>query len=247
MLRSSRALANKYGAPILIHLSETKRENDDARSKRGASPTQLLDKLGFFTGGRTLGAHGVWLDDADLATLAARGVGLAHCPSSNTKLASGVARVVDILSRGIAMGLGTDGFAGSNNDALLMEEIDLACKMQKVTRLDPTALPAKQAVEMATITGARALGLDREIGSLEAGKRADMITLSLADSRATPMYNVYSHIAYALKGSDVRDVMVNGKPLVRDRRVLTLNAAAILSKAQEYRTRIQASLGATAR
>lgn len=242
VLRQTRALANKTGAPVLIHLSETRRENDDEMKKRGKSPTQILDGLGFFEGGRTLGAHGVWLDDVDIATLAKRKVGLAHCPSSNMKLASGAARVVDILAAGIDMGLGTDGFAGSNNDAMLMEEMDLAAKLQKVTRLDATALNAKQIVEMATITGARALGLDREIGSLEPGKRADMIIISLDEPRATPMYNVYSQLVYALKGSDVRDVMVNGRQIVKDRRVLTLNQAAIVAKAKEYKQRVLASL-----
>jgi 5-methylthioadenosine/S-adenosylhomocysteine deaminase len=242
ILKASRDLANQYKVPILIHLSETKRENDDELKKRQASPTQILDKLGFFNGGRTLGAHGVWLDDADLGTLKARGVGLAHCPSSNMKLASGTARVVDILAAGIPMGLGTDGFAGSNNDATLMEEMDLAAKQQKVTRLDPTALTALQAVEMATITGAKALGMDAQIGSLETGKRADMITISLDEPRATPMYNVYSQIVYALKGSDVRDVMVNGRQIVKDRRVLTLNPAQVIARAKDYQKRILASL-----
>lgn len=242
ILKASRDLANQYKVPILIHLSETKRENDDEMRKRGASPTQILDKLGFFSGGHTLGAHGVWLDDADLKTLKSHNVGLAHCPSSNMKLASGTARVVDILAVGINMGLGTDGFAGSNNDATLMEEMDLAAKQQKVTRLDPTALNAQQAVEMATITGAKALGLDKEIGSLETGKRADMITISLDEPRATPMYNVYSQLVYALKGSDVRDVMVNGRMIVKDRRVLSLNPSVIIAKAKEYQKRISASL-----
>ncbi len=242
ILKASRDLANQYKVPILIHLSETKRENDDEMKKRGASPTQILDKLGFFSGGHTLGAHGVWLDDADLKTLKSHNVGLAHCPSSNMKLASGTARVVDILAAGINMGLGTDGFAGSNNDATLMEEMDLAAKQQKVTRLDPTALNAQQAVEMATITGAKALGLDKEIGSLETGKRADMITISLDEPRATPMYNVYSQLVYALKGSDVRDVMVNGRMIVKDRRVLSLNPSVVIAKAKEYQKRISASL-----
>jgi 5-methylthioadenosine/S-adenosylhomocysteine deaminase len=242
ILKASRELANQYKVPILIHLSETKRENDDEMKKRGASPTQILDKLGFFSGGHTLGAHGVWLDDADLKTLKSHNVGLAHCPSSNMKLASGTARVVDILAAGINMGLGTDGFAGSNNDATLMEEMDLAAKQQKVTRLDPTALNAQQAVEMATITGAKALGLDKEIGSLETGKRADMITISLDEPRATPLYNVYSQLVYALKGSDVRDVMVNGRMIVKDRRVLSLNPSVIIAKAKEYQKRISASL-----
>ena len=144
------------------------------------------------------------LNDADLAILKRRDTGLAHCPSSNMKLASGVAPVVKILGLGIAMGLGTDGVAGSNNDHNMMEEMDLAAKLQKVSTGDPRALPARQAFEMATITGARALHMEKMIGSLENGKRADMITISLAAANAVPLYNVYSQLVYALKGGRCR-------------------------------------------
>jgi 5-methylthioadenosine/S-adenosylhomocysteine deaminase len=242
VLRASRALANKYGVPMLIHLSETRRENEEALAKRSMTPTAVLESIGALNG-RTLGAHGVWLEDSDLRILSSRNTGLAHCPSSNTKLASGVARVPAILSAGIAMGLGTDGFAGSNNDANLFEEMDLAAKLQKVTTLDPRTLPATTVLEMATITGARALGLDKDIGSLEAGKRADMILVSLESSRAVPMYNLASQLVYALKGDDVSDVMVNGRQIVKARQVLTLDRDQIFAKAREYRDRIARSVG----
>jgi 5-methylthioadenosine/S-adenosylhomocysteine deaminase len=242
-LKASRALANKYGVPLLIHLSETKRENEEIRAKRGASPTCVLDSLGVLEG-RTLAAHGVWLDDDDLRILMARKTGLAHCPSSNMKLASGVAPVVKILSLGIAMGLGPDGPAGSNNDFSMFEEMDLAAKLQKVTTGDPQALPAPRVFEMATITGARALGMEREIGSLEAGKRADLILISLDGPNAVPLYSVYSQLVYALKSTDVTDVFVNGRPIVRDGKSTTLDRRAIHQKALEYRRRVQLSLGA---
>jgi 5-methylthioadenosine/S-adenosylhomocysteine deaminase len=242
VIRQARALASKYGVPMLIHLSETKREYDEALAKRKMTPVQVLESIGALNG-RTLGAHGVWLADGDLAILKRRGTGLAHCPSSNSKLASGVARVPAILDAGIAMGLGTDGFAGSNNDANLFEEMDLAAKVQKVTTLDPQALPAVRALEMATVTGARALGMDKEIGSLEPGKRADLITVRIDAPHAIPMYHVMPQLVYALKGTDVNDVMVNGALIVRDRRHLRLNAAEILAKAQEYRLRIARSVG----
>ncbi|HUQ94268.1 MAG TPA: amidohydrolase [Bryobacteraceae bacterium] len=242
VLKASRALANKYNVPMLIHLSETRRENEEAMQKRQMSPTRVLDSLGALSG-RTLGAHGVWLDDDDLRILKQRGVGLAHCPSSNSKLASGVARVPRILDLGIAMGLGTDGFAGSNNDANLFEEMDLAAKLQKVTNLNPELLPALRVLEMATILGARALGLDKDIGSLEPGKKADMITLRLDAPHAAPLYQVIPQMVYALKGADVNDVVVNGRLIVRDRKVLTLNGAQILAKAEEYRAKVIASLG----
>ena len=240
-LRGSRRLANQYGVPLVIHLSETKRENEEISAKRGMSPARTLDTIGVFDG-RTVAAHGVWLDDADIKILKAHNVGVAHCPSSNMKLASGVAPVLKLLASGIATGLGTDGPAGSNNDFNLMEEINLASNLQKVTSGDPTALPALAAIEMATSLGARVAGLEKEIGSLEPGKRADLITVRLDRPHALPMYNVYSQIAYALKGSDVQDVTVNGKPVVRDGHSLTLNEGLILSKAKEYKEKVSASL-----
>jgi 5-methylthioadenosine/S-adenosylhomocysteine deaminase len=240
-LKASRALADRYKKPLVIHLSETKHENDESLEKRKMTPTAALEGLGVLKGW-TLAAHGVWLTTDDLKIIKARGTGLAHCPSSNMKLASGVAPVVKILDLGIAMGLGTDGVAGSNNDHDMMEEMDLAAKLQKVTTGDPRALPAEQAFAMATITGARALHLQAMIGSLEKGKRADMITVRLDAPHAVPMYNVYSQLVFALKGSDVGDVMVNGRPIVRDRKMLTLDAPAVIKKAIEYQEQIKKSL-----
>ena len=240
-LKASRALANKYNAPLVIHLSETKKENDDALAARHMTPTKILDTLGVLTG-RTVAAHAVWVDEADMAILKSRGVGVAHCPSSNIKLASGVAPVVRMLALDIAVGLGPDGPAGSNNDFDMFEEMDLAAKLQKVTTMNPQALPATAALEMATIRGARALGMEKEIGSLEPGKRADLITVRLDRPNAVPLYDAISQMVYALKAGDVRDVMVNGKPVVRDGRSLTLNEPLILQKAAEYRAKVSLSL-----
>lgn len=240
-LKASRALASKYGVPLLIHLSETKKENTDLLAKRNMTPTALLDSLGVLNG-PTLAAHGVWLDDNDLDILKKHGVGLAHCPTSNTKLASGIARVLEILRRGLNMGLGTDGFAGSNDGADLMQEMSLASKLQKVTAMDPEVLPARQALEMATIVGARALGLDRQIGSLETGKLADVIAISLDSPNAVPIYNPYSLLVYSLKATDVSDVMIDGRQIVKDRRMLTLDARQVMTKAAEYRRRVSDSL-----
>jgi 5-methylthioadenosine/S-adenosylhomocysteine deaminase len=241
-LIAARLLANKYNAPILIHLSETKKENEDMRQKYRKSPTQELESIHFFEGGRTLAAHGVWLDDADIATLKRHNVGVAHCPSSNMKLSSGAAPVTRLRLAGINVGLGPDGPAGSNNDFNMFEEMDLAAKLQKLVTMDPQALPAHDVIDMATIDGAKALGLDRITGSLEPGKRADLISISLDEANALPLYNVESQIVYALKGSDVRDVMINGKWVVRNRSVLTLNVAAIKQKAAEYQKQVAASL-----
>jgi 5-methylthioadenosine/S-adenosylhomocysteine deaminase len=241
-LRAARALANRYGVPLLIHLSETAEELDTAVQEHGATPVVLLDRLGVFAG-HTVAAHAVWMDDGDVELLRDRGVGIAHCPSSNMKLASGVAPVKKLLSLGLAVGLGTDGPAGSNNDFDMFEEMDLAAKLQKVATLDPLAVPALQSLELATILGARVLGMEKEIGSLEPAKRADMITVRLDAPRAVPLYNVYSQLVYALKGSDVDCVMVNGRLIVRSRRMLTLNQAQVIERGHKYGSSIQASLG----
>jgi 5-methylthioadenosine/S-adenosylhomocysteine deaminase len=240
-LRQARALANRYSAPLLIHLSETKRENEESLAKRGKTPTAALDSLGVFNG-RTLAAHAVWTNDADLRILAERHTGIAHCPSSNMKLASGAAPVTKMLALGLAVGLGTDGPAGSNNDLNMFEEMDLASKLQKLIAADPEALPARQVIEMATIGGARALGLEKEIGSLEGGKRADLITVRLDRPHAVPLYDVFSQMVYALKGSDVRDVMVNGRVVVRDAQPLTLDPKSVLAKAEELGRKVRESL-----
>jgi 5-methylthioadenosine/S-adenosylhomocysteine deaminase len=211
------------------------------QAKYGATPTAVLDKWGILTG-RTLAAHGVWVNSADIDTLAKRNVGVAHCPSSNMKLASGIAPLVEYLKAGVAVGLGTDGPAGSNNDLNLFEEMDLAAKLQKVHTGDPTAISAKQAFEMATINGARALGLSKEIGSIEPGKRADLAFVRFTVAHAQPLFDVYSALVYALKASDVRHVMVNGRLVVRDRRVLTIDENFVLKRAAMWKEKISASL-----
>jgi 5-methylthioadenosine/S-adenosylhomocysteine deaminase len=239
-LVAARALANRFHAPLLIHLSETKKENDDSLAQRHMTPTRVLDTLGVLTG-RTVAAHCVWVNEADMAILKAHGVGIAHCPSSNMKLASGIAPVARMLALGLHVGLGPDGPA-SNNDLNMFEEMDLAAKLQKVATLNPEVLPATTALDMATIGGARVLGMEKEIGSLETGKRADLIVVRLDRPNAVPLYNPISQMVYTLKAEDVSDVMVNGKPVVRDARILTLNEAQILQKAAEYRAKISASL-----
>ncbi len=242
ILKLCRALANRFEKPLVIHLDETRTEHDEALAKRKKTPTGALDALGVLSGW-TVAAHAVWVTDADIAILRMRGTGLAHNPSSNMKLASGVAPVGKILRAGIAMGLGTDGVAGSNNDHDMLQEIDLAAKLQKVSTGDPQALPAEQAFAMATIIGARALRLDNMIGSLEKNKRADMIFVSLAEPHGAPLYSVYSELVYALQGPDVTDVMVDGRAIVRDRKMLTIDVKMVLAKASEYQERVKRSLG----
>lgn len=242
-LRSAAELARRYAAPILIHVSETQREVEQIRSKQNASPPEYLERIGVL-GPDVLAAHCVWVSASDMALLASRQVGCVHNPASNMMLASGVAPVVDLLAAGVRVGLGTDGPAGSNNDLDLMEEMDLAAKLQKVTRKDPRALSAQQALELATIGGARALHLEAQIGSLERGKKADLIVLSLGAPHAVPVYDVYAQIVYALKASDVQTVIIGGRLVMENRRVLNLREEEILSKAREYGVKVKQSLTA---
>jgi 5-methylthioadenosine/S-adenosylhomocysteine deaminase len=179
------------------------------------------------------------VDSADIAALGRFDVGSVHSPSSNMTLAAGVMPVVEMLAAGNRVGLATDG-AASKNSQDLFDEMDLAAKLQKVTRMDPRALPAKQVLEMATISGARALHLENQIGSLEEGKKADLILVDVNGPHATPMYNVYSQLVYALKGSDVKTVVIDGKLVMEDRRMLTLNEKEILDKAHGYQKRVAA-------
>lgn len=244
-LHDAAALARKYKAPILIHVAEMKKELDDSRAQNGTTPVQYLDRIGLL-GGDVVAAHCIFVDETDRALLAQRGVGCVHNPSSNMMLASGVAPVPEMRRAGVAVGLGTDGPAGSNNDLDLMEEMDLAAKLAKITKMDPLALNARAVVEMATTDGARALHLDSEIGSLEPGKKADLVLIGLDEPNAVPMYDIYSQLAYSLKGSDVQTVIIGGRIVMRDRKLLTVNEAAAIAKAREYRQKIAASLNATA-
>jgi len=189
-----------------------------------------------------LAAHCIFVDDTDRKILAQRHAGCVHNPSSNMMLASGVAPVIEERAAGIAVGLGTDGPAGSNNDLNLMEEMDLAAKLQKITKMDPRALSAKAVVDMATIEGARALHMDKEIGSLEAGKKADIVLLGLDAPNAVPMFDVYAQLAYALKGSDVETVIIGGRVVMRDKKLLTVDEPAAIAKAKEFKYRVEASL-----
>jgi 5-methylthioadenosine/S-adenosylhomocysteine deaminase len=239
-LQDAAALARRNHAPILIHIAEAPFELQLSREKYGITPVGYLAREGIL-GPDVVGAHCIWVDQADIATLVQFGVGCTHNPSSNMKTAAGVMPVVNMLAAGEAIGLATDG-AASNNNQDMFEEMDLAAKLQKVTRMDSRALPAEQVVEMATIGGARTIHLEKQIGSLEAGKKADLILVDRTAPHATPMYNVYSQLVYALKATDVRTVVIGGKVVMEDRRMLTLDEAAILVKANEYKKQIEKSL-----
>ena len=240
-LRDAAALARKHNAPILIHVAEMRKEFVDSLEKNGTTPVQYLERIEVL-GPDVLAAHCIWTDNTDMKILAERQVGCVHNPSSNMMLASGVAPVVDQRSTGMRVGLGTDGSAGSNNDLNMMEEMDLAAKLQKTYRVDPRALGAKGALEMATIEGARALHMEKEIGSLEPGKKADFVILSLDAANAVPMYDVYSQIVYALKASDIETVVVAGKTLLKEGTLLTVDEHQAIARAREYRKKVEASL-----
>jgi 5-methylthioadenosine/S-adenosylhomocysteine deaminase len=240
-LQAARALANKYGVPLLIHLAETKDEIKIVNSEHGKSPTAYLESLGVWNG-RSIAAHAVWLDNADMEILGKRGVGLAHNPESNMKLASGVAAVPTWISRGLRAGLGTDG-AASNNDLDMFEAMRAAALLHKVSSGDPQALPARQALELATRRGAEAIGLGDRIGSLETGKQADIITVTLDGARQTPMFDPISHLVYVARGDDVRTTIVAGRVLMRDGRVRTLSRGAVLRDAREMADRVRQAVG----
>src|SRR5579859_4962986 len=241
-LQDAAALARKYQAPLLIHVAEMKKEWSDSEKANGMSPVAYLDNIGLL-GPNVVAAHCIFVDEADRKLLAEKGVGCVHNPSSNMMIASGVAPVPEERAAGIGVGLGTDGPAGSNNDLDLMEEIDLAAKLAKISKMDPLALGAKDVVAMATIDGARAIHMGKEIGSLEAGKKADLVLISLDEPNAVPMYDVYAQIAYSLKGSDVQTVVIGGRVVMRDRKLLTVDEPAALEKAREYGKSVKASLG----
>ena len=222
-------MARDEGTLYVIHLSENAEEVRTCRQRYGRSPVEHLEALGLL-GPQVVAGHCVVLTPAEIALLAERGVKVAHCPESNLKLASGIAPVVDMLAAGIAVGLGTDGRA-SNNDVDLFGEMNTAAKIHKVDRMDPTVMSAATTLDAATMGGARVLGAERLIGSLEPGKKADCIVLDLDQPHLTPIYHPVSHLVYAARGSDVIHSVIGGRVVMRDRKLLTLDEAAILARA----------------
>ncbi len=239
-LKQAHAFSERHGVPLVIHVAEDYAEVKTIQERYNSSSVSYLDRIGLLDS-RVIAAHMVWPTDDDIKTLASRSVGVAHCPQSNMKIAAGASPVPKMLAAGVAVGLGTDG-AASNNDLSMWEEMDTAAKLHKLITKDPTTLDARTAIEMATIRGAKAIDKDREIGSLEPGKLADLLIVSMSGAHQTPLYNVYSHLAYTTKASDVETVMIHGRVVMDNRRVLTINEAAVRAKAVEYRDRIRKSL-----
>ncbi|OYV96334.1 MAG: hypothetical protein B7Z68_05795 [Acidobacteria bacterium 21-70-11] len=238
-LREAHALAAKHDVPMLMHLAEARSEADLIREKYGKGPVEYAAGLGILDD-RVVAAHMIWPTPAEIALLAERKVGVAHCPQSNMKGAAGVAPVPALLAAGVAVGLGTDG-AASNNDLSLWEEIDTAAKLAKVTSGDPTVLAARTALAMATRLGAEAVGMQQAIGSLEVGKRADLILVRTDSLHQIPSYDPYSLLVYATKASDVDTVVIDGEVVMAAGRVLTVNEAAVRERVAAYRERIIAA------
>ncbi|MCE5195521.1 MAG: amidohydrolase [Nitrospiraceae bacterium] len=235
-LKKAKQAADKYNVPIHIHVSEAKWEAEEITAKYGMRPVQFLDELGFLNE-RIIAAHCVWLDENEIETLAKHKVGVSHCIESNLKLSSGIAPVPQMLKAGIKVSLGTDG-AASNNDLDILSEMSTAAKVHKAIFNDPTALDAKTVLLMATKWGAEVLGLGRITGSLEKGKAADVVMLNLDKPHLTPLYDIYSHLVYSAKSSDVETVFVNGKLVVENRKLCTADEEEILVKTREWKNKM---------
>ncbi len=227
-LKKAKDAADAKGVLFQIHAAETKDEYVSIQTKHHTTPVKYLDKIGIIDQ-NTLLVHAVWLDDDDIEIIAERRASVSHNPESNMKLASGIAPVPALLKAGVTVSLGTDGCA-SNNNLDLFSEMDTAAKLHKVSAMDPTVMDAVTVLKMATIEGAKALGLQDIIGSLEIGKKADIIIIDTHKPHLVPVYNPVSHIVYAAQGSDVRDVIVDGKVLLKNRKPLTVNMEDILGK-----------------
>jgi 5-methylthioadenosine/S-adenosylhomocysteine deaminase len=239
-MKAVHALAAELDLPMLTHMAEDRSEVDRVRASTGKSSIEVFDELGVLDD-RVLGAHVVVASQAEIALLAERGVGVVHCPQSNMKVGAGTAPVPAMIAAGVAVGIGTDG-AGSNNDLDLWEEVDTAAKLHKLASGDPKVLDARQALGMATREGARAIDLEDEIGSLEPGTRADLVVVSadgFHQQPQRPLPNPYSLLVYATKSSDVETVIVEGRVVVRDGVVLTLDAAAVLEQARALRAKLE--------
>lgn len=236
VIRKGKELADKYQLPFNIHIAETRGEFDLIQKEYGMTPVRFLDEAGVL-GSNVIAAHSVHLTPEDIEIYAQRGVGVAHNPQCNMKLASGVAPVPEFLKAGVKVGIGTDGVA-SNNDLDLFDEVRSAAFIHKLNSNNPTVLDAQTALELATIGGARVLGMEHLIGSLETGKRADIIILDLDQPHAHPFYNIYSMIVYSIRGSDVETVLVDGKLMVHNRKLVTLDLDRLYDKVDQLAKRI---------
>jgi 5-methylthioadenosine/S-adenosylhomocysteine deaminase len=237
LLRKANDLALTKGVPLILHLAETKEEVHEIEKKYRKRPVQHLKDLGLL-GSHLIVDHCVHINKPEIELLAENNVSIVHNPESNMKLASGIAPIPDMIVKGITVGLGTDGCA-SNNNLDLFGEMDMAAKLHKVHKLDPTVMNAQTLVHMATIDGAKVLGLEKITGSLEVGKRADLIVIDTHKPHLVPMYNPYSHLVYAVSGNDVKHSIIDGKIVMEERRLLTLDLEDIIEQSQEKSYRVK--------
>jgi 5-methylthioadenosine/S-adenosylhomocysteine deaminase len=235
-LKKASDLARRYRLSLFIHLAETREEVRLVQEQQGQTPVRFLRDLGLLDS-RTVAVHANWVEAEELDCLAEARTAVSHCPESNMKLAAGVTPIVEMLERGIRVGLGTDGCA-SNNDLDLLREMRTASLLHKVTRRDPTALESSALVRIATLGGAELLGMENEIGALEAGKQADLILIDLDRPHLTPLYNPFSHLVYAASGADVDTVFIAGRMVMRRRKLLTLDWEEIREKVREVAGRV---------
>ena len=240
LLTEVKKLAEDYHLPIGLHLLENAAEKKQLEEKFGRGAVHFLKDIGYLDE-NLIAFHGVYISEEDMTLLADHGCKVSHNPASNMKLASGVAPVPEMLKAGITVGLGTDGCA-SNNNLDIIKEMGTAARLHKVARLDPTVMNAKTVVRMATIEGAKALGMEKKIGSLEAGKQADIIIIGLNKPHLTPLYNEYSHLVYTASGADVDTVLINGKLVMEDRKLLTINEEEVMRKVREIAVKVKESL-----
>ena len=239
-LQAADRLAREQQVPLLIHLEETKKEHDDSITAHGLSPTAYVAKLGLL-GPHVLGAHGVWLGPDDIQLMARARASISHNPESNMKLASGTAPLAEYMAARVPVGLGTDG-AASNNDLDMFEAMRQAAFLQKVVHNDPTAAPASLVLDMATRQGAAAIGMGERLGQLTPGRRADVIIVDTTRPHLQPMFDPVAQIVYAAKSGDVRTTIVNGRVLMHDRAVKTLDARVVIAEAQRMAERVRAAI-----
>ncbi len=240
VVESAYRLTRRYEVPFQIHAAEPPTENQMVKEKLGKETIAALDDAGILSPGVVL-HHSIWLSDEDIQRIARSGAATSHNPESNMKTASGLARVPDLIAAGVTVGLGTDGPA-SNNNLDMFEEMDTAAKLHKLIREDPTVMPAAKVFELATLGGAKALGLEESIGSIEPGKLADIVLIDVNVPELTPLYDVYSHLVYVIKGGHVGTVLVGGNFVVRDGKVTTVDVDEVMAKARELQARILESL-----
>jgi 5-methylthioadenosine/S-adenosylhomocysteine deaminase len=236
LLTKANHLALTHGLPLVIHVAETETEVQESIEKFGKRPFDYMESLGIL-GPHVVADHCVHLDDSEIERIARNQIKVVHNPESNMKLASGISPVSKLLARGVTVGLGTDGCA-SNNNLDLFEEMDMAAKLQKVGTMDPTVLDAPAVLRMATLSGAKVLGLGSVVGSLEVGKKADIILLDARKPHLIPLYNPYSHLVYSARGNDVTHSMISGRLVLENRNLLSLDLAEVLSKANEQAQRV---------